>query len=270
MLCFFVTSLGLALALPGFDQGRVKVDGAEIAYQIRRGAGPALVLVPGSYVGADDWTGVVAALDPTLTIQIVEVRGHGQSWPPPTAGSIPQFAADVFAAAEHAGLKRYYAGGHSLGGMIAIEMAAQRPALIRGVISVEGWTHHTVARDAFGANANVLAPAMREKLTELRKPVMTRWTKEQVTEFGSIWRQWDGWPALEQMRVPVLELWGDRGVAPASREKMKIPDRANIELAWVTGASHYLPMERPGEVAAAINRFVLDHARVERLLADDA
>ncbi|MBL8295986.1 MAG: exo-alpha-sialidase, partial [Bryobacterales bacterium] len=45
---------------------------------------------------------------------------------------------------------------------------------------------------------------------------------------------------------------------------------ANIELAWVTGASHYLPMERPGEVAAAINRFVLDHARVERLLADDA
>ena len=140
MLCFLVASLGLALALPGFDQGRVKVDGAEIAYQIRRGTGPAVVLVPGSYVGADDWTEVVASLDRTLTIQIVELRGHGQSWPPPAAGSIPQFAGDVFAAAEHAGLKRFYAGGHSIGGMIAIEMAAQRPASIRGVISVEGWT----------------------------------------------------------------------------------------------------------------------------------
>lgn len=269
MLCLLLASWGVALALPGFDQGRVKVDGAEIAYQIRRGPGPAVVLVPGSYVGADDWADVVAAIDRTLTVQIVEVRGHGDSWPPPVSGSIAQFAGDVFAAAAHAGLPRFYAGGHSLGGMIAIEMAAQQPAAIRGVISVEGWTHHTVARDAFGANANVLAPALREKLAELRKPVMTRWTKEQVTEFGAIWRQWDGGPALEQMRVPVLQLWGDRGAPPATRDKMKIPDRANIELQWVAGASHYLPMERPREVAAAINRFVLDHARVERLLSED-
>jgi len=37
---------------------------------------------------------------------------------------------------------------------------------------------------------------------------------------------------------------------------MQIPDRPNIELHWVAGASHFLPFERPGEVAEAVNAFI--------------
>jgi pimeloyl-ACP methyl ester carboxylesterase len=54
----------------------------------------------------------------------------------------------------------------------------------------------------------------------------------------------------------VLELWGDRNQPHPSREVMQIPDRPKIELQWITGASHFLPLERPAEVAAAVNAFV--------------
>lgn len=61
---------------------------------------------------------------------------------------------------------------------------------------------------------------------------------------------------LESTSVPVLEVWGDRNRPRPSLRRMRIPERDNIQLRWVAGASHSLPLERPQEVAEAINRFV--------------
>ena len=54
----------------------------------------------------------------------------------------------------------------------------------------------------------------------------------------------------------MLEVWGDRNQPRPSRRQMRIPERANIQLRWVPGASHSLPLEKPQEVADAIDRFV--------------
>lgn len=246
----------------GFERDHVSVDGAEISYVIRQRSGPVLVLVPGSLVGAEDWAGVVASLDSDLTIMIVELRGHGASWPPPENGSIESFAADVLQAIGHAGVRRFYVGGHSIGGMIAIEIGGRHPKQVNGIVAIEGWTHYSVAQDAFGGqNDRTLSAAERERRDESRKPVMSRWTPAQVKGFTSIWRHWNGFDLLNQTPVPVLELWGDRNRPHPSRAQMQIPDRPNIELQWVAGASHFLPLERPAEVAAAVNGFI---RRVER------
>jgi pimeloyl-ACP methyl ester carboxylesterase len=214
-------------------------------------------------VGADDWSEVVASLDPDLTIMIVELRGHGSSWPPAENGSIPSFANDVLQATSHAGLGRFYVGGHSIGGMIAIEIGGRHPDLVKGILAIEGWTHYSVAREAFGApTAETLSAAQLARRDELRTPVLSRWTPEQVKDFTSVWRKWNGFDLLNQTPVPVLELWGDRRVQPhPTRAQMQIPDRPNIELRWVAGASHFLPLERPAEVAAAVNAFI---RRVEK------
>ena len=91
---------------------------------------------------------------------------------------------------------------------------------------------------------------------------MSRWTPEQRAEFGAIWRQWNGFEILRTTPVPVLELWGDRGMPHRpSLTQMKIPDRPNIELRWIAGVSHYLPMERPREVAEAVNHFIARTSR---------
>ena len=246
---------------PGFVRDHVRVDGAEISYVIRQRSAPVLVLVPGSLVGADDWTGVVGSLDPDLTIMIVELRGHGASWPPPENGSIESFAGDVLQAIGHARVGRFYVGGHSIGGMIAIEIGGRHPEQVKGILAIEGWTHYSVAQNAFAGRNDTLSAAQRERRDELRKPVMSRWTPEQVKDFTSVWRKWNGFDLLNRTPVPVLELWGDRNGPHPNRAQMQIPDRPNIELQWIAGAGHFLPLERPAEVAAAVNGFI---RRVEK------
>ncbi|OAI55445.1 hypothetical protein AYO49_05545 [Verrucomicrobiaceae bacterium SCGC AG-212-N21] len=239
----------------------MEVDTATISYVMRPASGPTLVLVPGSFDSAESWQQFVTKLEPALALQIVivELRGHGQSWPPPTSetGTIEQFAKDVLACVNHAGIKSFYVGGHSIGGMVAIECARQKPDALRGVLSIEGWTRASVAGAAFKGRPDTLSDEKKKRKLELRRPTTSHWTKEQLSTFAQIWTHWDGTQILEQTTVPVLELWGDGGntVRP-SRNLMRIPDRPNIDLVWVPGASHFLPLERPAETAAAAGAFI--------------
>jgi pimeloyl-ACP methyl ester carboxylesterase len=242
----------------GFVRNRVAVDGAEISYLVRQRSGPVLVLVPGSFVGAEDWNDVVAALDPKVTIMTVELRGHGESWPPPVHGTVESLSADVMAAIDHARISRFYIGGHSIGGMIAIEIGGHHPERVKGILAIEGWTDYSVALNAWEKknDKELVTDAQLARREELRKPVMSRWTPEQVKEFATIWRHWNGYELLNQARMPVLELWGDRNQPHPSRAAMQIPEHANIELEWVEGASHFLPQEHPTDVAKAVNAFL--------------
>lgn len=232
-------------------------DGARIAYYDRAGTGPCIVLIPGSWGDYHVFDRVTPALDGAFRVIIVELRGHGGSWPPSEKPSMELFAQDVFSVTDALALDPFYVGGHSIGGMIAIEMAGQRPGAIQGVISIEGWTHHQVARDAFdGALTNTLTPEQEKEREASRARTQSRLTREQIAVFSAVWRQWDGSPILETTSLPIIEIWGDRGRAHPSHEQMRIPRRANIELRWLAGASHSLLIERPLEVAQAINEFV--------------
>ena len=81
-----------------------------------------------------------------------------------------------------------------------------------------------------------------------------------MSRFSRIWRRWDGDPILAATRLPVLELYGDRGRAAPTRETLGIPARGNIELHVIRGVSHYLHVERPKEVAQACRRFLANFA----------
>ncbi len=232
-------------------------EGGRLAYHVRPGTGPTLVLVPGSWGDYRVFDAVLAALDASLHVVIVEMRGHGDSWPPTLDGSMESFADDVLRVTDALGLRRFYVGGHSIGGMIAVELAGRRPEALAGAVSIEGWTHWRVQREAFGqVKGTTLNAEQQAQRQAARARVLDRLTKEQRAAFASVWRQWDGLPILKTTPVPVLELWGDRGRPRPSRTVMRIPDRPNIELAWFRGASHSLLIERPAGVAAHINRFI--------------
>jgi pimeloyl-ACP methyl ester carboxylesterase len=241
----------------GFSRGGVALDDAWLSWLERPGRGAPLVLVPGSFDDARAFEGVAAGLDPALRIVIVEMRGHGGSWPPPRDGSIELFARDVLRAAAALGLDCFFVGGHSIGGMVALEVASSRPASVRGVISIEGWTSARALEDAFGGDVTgTLTPQGLARRDELRRPVMERWSAGQVEDFRAIWRRWDGSRFLAETRLPVLEIYGDRGRPRPGRARLGLPERENIELRWIAGASHCLPIEAPGEVARAIMSFL--------------
>lgn len=232
-------------------------DGGRLAYYHWCADGPRLILIPGSWSEYTQFDAIRAELDPNINLVIVELPGHGRSWPPAHPASIASLAEQVLDVVDDLGWERWYVGGHSIGGMIAIELAAHRPKQLAGIISLEGWSHHSVEREAFGgANDHTLSPAQEAARQAERNRTLSRLSQEQIDYFRTIWRRWDGRPILQTTSVRVLEMWGDRNLPHPSLEAMQIPDRDNIQVVWAVGSSHTLPLEVPRAVAAVINRFV--------------
>ena len=232
-------------------------DGGRLAGYHWPGPGPSLLLIPGSWSDYRQFDAVRGHLDKELNLAILELPGHGRSRPPTLQGTIEDFARETLRLTDEMGWRSWVAGGHSIGGMIAIELAGQRPRELAGVISLEGWTHHDVLRQAFSGQVDTtLSEDLERQRLQARGQTLCRLSQRQIAAFRSIWQRWDGLPILESTSIPVLEVWGDRNRPRPSRRRMRIPERDNIQLHWVAGASHSLPLERPQEVAEAINRFV--------------
>ena len=241
-------------------------DGATLTAVLRpakqttgNGSTARLLLLPGTFGDSEVYDLVLPHLDPRLDLAMVGFRGHAGDRPIPENSSMESLTEDTLAAADAIGWDRFYIGGHSLGGMVSVDMLRAAPDRLLGSIPIEGWTVYNVAEDAF---AGIVTAGLPEDLVAKRQAIRERvlegWTEEQRKEFATIWRRWNGYESLKSTTLPVLEIWGDRGRPRPSLEVMRIPDRENIRVAWMAGASHSLLLERPKEVAGAINAFVAE------------
>ena len=232
-------------------------DGGKLTYYHWPSKGPSLLLIPGSWSEYRQFDAIRNYLKEHIDLVIVELPGHGNSWPPALKGSIENFANNVLQVTDTLKWKSWYVGGHSIGGMVAIELASKRPNEIKGVISIEGWSHHLVLNDAFaGQLYNTLTPVQEKQRLKDSARTLSRLTHKECSEFRKIWKQWNGEHILNNTPVRLLEVWGDRNKPRPSHKQMRIPNKDNIHLHWVTGASHSLPLEKAQEVAAVINQFV--------------
>ena len=144
-------------------------DGGCLAGYHWAGSGPFIAAHPGSWSDYRQFDAVRAHLDKDLNLAILELPGHGRSWPPTMDGTIEGLARETLRLTDQMGWKSWFAGGHSIGGMIAIELAGQRPRELPGVISLEGWTHHQVLGQAFSGQVDTtLSEDLEQQRLEAR------------------------------------------------------------------------------------------------------
>jgi 3-oxoadipate enol-lactonase len=104
----------------------LETNGARIAYS-RTGAGPVVLLVQGVGVPGEGWRPQIDALADRYTLVAFDNRGLGAS---PLAGgevSIEAMADDALAVMDAEGIRRFHVVGHSMGGLIAQEIALRVP-----------------------------------------------------------------------------------------------------------------------------------------------
>lgn len=114
-----------------------------LAYE-RAGAGPALVLLHGLGHRRQGWTAVRDKLTPYRDVISVDLPGHGQS-PPLRANGLPPveaIAAQIAALLSELGLPRPHLAGNSLGGTVALALAAQGHAASVTALSPAGFPGH--------------------------------------------------------------------------------------------------------------------------------
>lgn len=220
-----------------------------------------LVLLPGSFSDAHQFEAMLAHFPGDLSVIIIETRGHGESWPPAKHGSIQLFARDVILVLDVLRVQAFFVGGHSIGGMIAIEVGRTCSHRVLGIVSIEGWTNHKAVKKAYKQvpNNHLLTPEQERERLESRARVMANWSRQQVKQFGSAWKRWDGWPILASTTIPVIEIYGDRGMDAPSREDLLIPRKENIQLVIIENGSHSLPLQHPDKLASIIMPFLKAH-----------
>lgn len=232
-------------------------DGKRMNCHQQTGQGPALVLVPGTWGTIARFASLFEELPAGLPITVVELCWQGGQVPPSLDLSIEELADDVLWVVKTLGIERFYMGGHSIGGMIAVEIAGREIPGLVGVIAMEGWTHHTVVQTAFdGVVSGKLTPEQKALSQASRAQGRAHLSDTELDAIATIWKRWNGYECLSRSQVPVLQIWGDRGKPRPDRKALQIPDRPNIEIAWIAGASHSMLIEAPEKVAEAIAAFI--------------
>lgn len=251
----------------------------------RRGDGPDSVLLHGWSMDGAVWGEFADALCPHLRLHLVDLPGHGRS-----ARTVPLSIDSLAAAVAGVLPPRSLLVGWSLGGMVALRLAAAQPGLVRALVLIattprfaagDDWPHGTPdeALAAFAAELDADAPTLLarfrasmcrgdadERKLRRRMSTLPAPTAEltALREGLDILRRVDLRADATRIRTPTLIVHGGRDTV--------VPPGAGAWLAaHIEGArwhafdecTHLPFLSRPAECAALVRQFASESESIK-------
>lgn len=250
------------------------VDGADLTYDDegpRDAGGAPLVFLHGWTADRHRWDHQMAHFAPHRRVIRLDLRGHGRS-SGGGARTIEALAHDVIALLDHLGVDRFVPVGHSMGGMTAQTLALAHPARVERLVLVNSIGRMTYSRYRallMAASTRVpfrlfvaaniqraFAPGHpRQEIKEyIRASAAT--PREVVMTLYSAMRAFDVLDRVGEIRVPTLMVHGYHDIQlPAHQMLRMAKDYPDAEIR-ILDAGHELPVEKPAELTAALDRFL--------------
>jgi pimeloyl-ACP methyl ester carboxylesterase len=246
-----------------------ELDGLRLYYE-RAGRGDAeMLFVPGWCCDGTAFQPQFDHFAETSAVTALDLRGCGKSDRLPDGYAIPDLADDVIEFCQTVCIERPIVVGHSLGGMIAVELAGRRPSLPRALVLVDpgpiDWDPEMCRRfDTFaeqlagpdgeeirrryvenmGACDPALGLLIADMMSAIPLPIATA-VIQQLTA-------WDGAKAMARCDVPTLLLRTELDAEDLRLLEIK-PD---LTVGITVGAGHFHQLEVPDQVNAMIDRFL--------------
>lgn len=256
---------------------RIRVNGVELGY-VHEGQGPDVLLLPGLGASTHVWYAQVRGLSPVLRVTAVDPRGHGRSQCPAGPYSLRQMAGDAGAVIRTLGIGPAVVVGSSMSSLVAVELAAAEPALVRALVLVGGFAKLSeegkarfeqravlaetqgmapladlVPAGAFGAHSHQTQPAL---VGLFRQGILANDPTAYAASCRAI-RDADVTKLLPSVRCPTLILLGEQEqVAPlpaALALKAGIP---HAQVRVLPNAGHLPFLEQPAAFNAALQEFI--------------
>ncbi len=230
---------------------------------------PPLVLIHGSGGSRLHWPPQLRRL-PNYPVFGLDLPGHGES-PGEGETTINGYVMRVIEWLEEQGIERAVLAGHSMGGAIAMTAALEEPDHVAGLVLVGTGGRLRVHEDILLAAADplrfeetvevVIAWAFSdqspEKIIALAKMRMSETRPEIIHGDFMACNQFDILGRLSEIQVPTLILCGEQDrLTPLKYARHLDEQIPESTLVLIEGAGHMVMLERPLEVAEAVENFL--------------
>jgi pimeloyl-ACP methyl ester carboxylesterase len=248
-------------------------DGPNLFYEREGSAEPPLLFVHGWCCDHTFFGPQFEHFKSSHTVVAMDLRGCGRSDRPEAGYDIPTLADDVAWLAGAIGISRPIVVGHSLGAMVAIELAARHPSVPLAVVADDPGPIHPLpetrrlyedfARDLDGPNGEAVRRAWVEAGTGATVDAVTRrWIVEtmcavplSVAAAGIRGvNEWNGVAALKLCEQPLLVLRS--GTGGSNEAARLLPLKADLHFGVTVGAGHFHQLEVPEQVTSMMERFI--------------
>jgi pimeloyl-ACP methyl ester carboxylesterase len=253
------------------QSGFALAGGRSIAYEAVGAGDPALLFIHGIFEERSYFARQQTHFSGRRNVVVLDLRGHGQSSASPEV-TVEDFAADVIAVADEAGLESVILCGHSMGGAVALKVASARPELVRGITMLDGAVlfpesvrHAGLAnlvpalaterwmdalRDYF--SNRILDPQDPHELTARVMADLGQARPEFARSFFTSLFGSDYANELKNAHCPLLYI---HAKAPSDLQRLR-ELRPDALVGQVVGSGHYLMLSVPDQVNAMLDRFL--------------
>ncbi|QLY32683.1 alpha/beta fold hydrolase [Nocardia huaxiensis] len=228
------------------------VDGGQLYYEIH-GTGKPLILLHGGLATAEATFGaMVPALSANRQVILVELQAHGHTRDFGRPMGYESMADDVAQLIAHLNLGKADVAGYSLGGGVALQLAARNPdlvnrlALISSPYRSDGWMPETRAGMA-AMNPDAMRETPMYQLYTAVAPDASGWTALVTKTRDLLGKDYDWTAQAAKIQAPALvvtaesdALYREHAVDTAAR----IGDGKSARLEIVPGTTHYDIMYR--------------------------
>lgn len=253
---------------------QLEVAGATLAYDDegpRDGAAAPLVFIHGWTANRHRWDHQLAHFAADRRVIRLDLRGHGEST---GAGvkTVAELAEDVVALLDHLEVDRFVPVGHSMGGMISQTLALTHPARVERMVLVNSIGRMTYSRGrGLLMAASTLVPYKLFVATNIQRAFAPGYPKERIREYvrssagtprevvmtlyGAM-RAFDVLDRAGEIAAPTLMVHGYHDIQLPVRQMLRMAKAYPDAEVRIIDAGHELPVERPAELTAAVERFV--------------
>jgi len=232
-----------------------------------RGGLPVL-FIHGNGADATQWEAQLAHLRKTRRAVAVDLPGMGRSAPASNGDySLKANAAVVDAAVSSIGLKRFVLVGHSYGGAVAATYAAAHPEKVAAVIYADAAASvpamspqmqkfvDALRTDRMKVTRLWFAPILKPSSQAVQDRVFATVEKSKVEAFAGALERLAGYDAKSVVNAypgPKFVICAADIESPASFH----PQFPELPAEKITGAGHWLMLDKPDEFNAALDKFL--------------
>lgn len=287
-----------ATLMRGFIPHVADIRGLRSEYWVG-GDGSPLVLIHGLGGAAFNFTELAPLLARRHRVLVPDLPGHGGTEPLPRLESLSDLAAHALAVAEHENMLPAAVLGYSMGGVVALRLAVDRPDAVTRLVLLApaGIVSATRRARIWVGVVGILRPARIAALfrgaiarrPNLRRLVFGYWGAERpealspeavlgflegpprhsdVVSAGWALVEDDPRQDLERVRSPVFLLWGARDRLVPLDDGFEYARRLRAPVRALAGAGHLVVGERPEACAEIVLDFLDGVRQVDELPLD--